>query len=206
MTFRNRVLIQFAHPALHKSQVNRAMAAAARELPGVTFNDLYEKYPDFVINVRREQALLKEHDVVVFQHPFYWYSTPSILKEWTDLVLEYGFAYGEGGHSLQGKAWIQAMTTGGPESAYHPEGYNRFTVRQLLTPMDQTAHLCGMHFLAPFILHSALRLDPKKEVPGAVSEYIKLIEGLRDTDRTWDSLSLWESINPHLGEISKGRF
>lgn len=28
------------------------------------------------------------------QHPFYWYSTPALLKEWQDLVLEHGWAYG----------------------------------------------------------------------------------------------------------------
>ena len=37
------------------------------------------------------------HDVVIFQFPLFWYSTPPILKQWQDIVLEYGWAYGEGG-------------------------------------------------------------------------------------------------------------
>ena len=75
-----RILILFAHPALQKSRVNALLAAAARPVPGVTFHDLYEAYPDFDIDVAREQKLLLDHDVIVFQHPFYWYSCPALLK------------------------------------------------------------------------------------------------------------------------------
>ncbi len=51
------VLIQFAHPALEKSRVNRHLIQAVRDLPGVYFNDLYENYPDFQIDVAHEQEL-----------------------------------------------------------------------------------------------------------------------------------------------------
>src|SRR6187455_1899648 len=98
-----RVLILFAHPALHRSRVNRVLVEAVRSLEGVTFHDLYEVYPDLLLDVDREQALLREHDVVVWQHPFFWYSAPALVKEWQDLVLELGFAYGEGGTALRGK-------------------------------------------------------------------------------------------------------
>ena len=69
--FPRRILILFAHPAREKSRVNRVLSAAVRDLPGVTFHDLYEAYPDFGIDVEREQKLLLEHDVVVFHHPFF---------------------------------------------------------------------------------------------------------------------------------------
>jgi glutathione-regulated potassium-efflux system ancillary protein KefG len=36
-----KVLILFAHPAFEKSRVNRALATAAGDLEGVTFQDLY---------------------------------------------------------------------------------------------------------------------------------------------------------------------
>ena len=83
-----RVLILYAHPMPRKSRANRALAEAVRGLEGVTFHDLYEAYPDFFIDVAREKALLVEHDVIVLQHPFYWYSAPALVKEWLDLVLE----------------------------------------------------------------------------------------------------------------------
>ena len=89
-----RILVLFAHPALEKSRVNRRLMRGIDHMDGVTFHDLYEAYPRLDIDVAHEQTLLTEHDVVVFQHPMYWYSTPAILKEWQDLVLQHGWAYG----------------------------------------------------------------------------------------------------------------
>jgi glutathione-regulated potassium-efflux system ancillary protein KefG len=174
-----RILLLFAHPAIEKSRVNRELLAEARKVPGVTVRDLYELYPDLVIDVRAEQAALLEHDILVLQHPFYWYSTPAILKEWMDLVLEYGFAYGENGIALRGKSWVHAITTGGPEVAYSPEGSNRFTMRELLAPLDQTANLCGMKFLDPFILHGVLAYRSERDIPRAREAYRNFLENLR---------------------------
>ena len=81
----NKVLILFAHPALEKSRVNLRLIREVRDLPGITFHDLYETYPDFLIDVKREQKLMEDHQIIVLQHPFYWYSTPAILKEWQEL-------------------------------------------------------------------------------------------------------------------------
>jgi glutathione-regulated potassium-efflux system ancillary protein KefG len=175
-----RILILFAHPVLERSRVNRRLLAAVRDLAGVTVHDLYEAYPTLYVDAKREQRLLVDHDVIVFQHPFYWYSTPAILKEWQDLVLEHGWAYGHGGTQLRGKITFNAITTGGPEAAYRRGGYNRFTVRELLAPWDQTAHLCGMRFLAPFAVHAALRVTGDDDVAPARAAYRQLIEALRD--------------------------
>jgi glutathione-regulated potassium-efflux system ancillary protein KefG len=176
----NAVLVLFAHPALERSKVNLRLAREVRDIPGVTFHDLYETYPNSLIDVKREQALLDGHQVIVLQHPFYWYSTPALLKEWQDLVLEYGYAYGKGGTALKGKYLINAITTGGPEEAYQTTGYNRFTMRQLLAPLDQTAYLCGMIYLAPFVVHRSLVIgDPEEAKPFAVM-YRSLLESLRD--------------------------
>lgn len=172
-----RVLILFAHPALQKSRVNRAMVQAIQDLPGVTFHDLYEAYPDLHIDPRLEQSLLVEHDTIVFQHPFYWYSSPAILKEWMDLVLEWGFAYGDNGIALRGKRLLSAITAGGPQDAYQREGFNYFSVRELLTPFEQTARLCGMEYLEPFVVHAAGRLTPE-DVAAAGADYRKRIEAI----------------------------
>jgi len=82
-----RILILFAHPALEKSRVNCALVRQVQGLEAVTFHDLYEAYPDFDIDIQHEQELLVAHDVVVLQHPFFWYSTPAILKEWMVFLL-----------------------------------------------------------------------------------------------------------------------
>lgn len=175
-----RVLVLFAHPVVERSRVNTRLLDAIKGVDGVTIRDLYEDYPTQFIDVAREQADLLAHDVVVFQHPFYWYSCPAILKEWQDLVLEHGWAYGVGGNNLRGKLTLNAITTGGPEHAYQRGGYNRFTVRELLAPWDQTAHLCGMRFLAPYAVHAALKVVRDEDVTEAKDGYRRLIEALRD--------------------------
>lgn len=153
-----RVLILFAHPALHRSRINAALVDAVQGIEGVTFRDLYEEYPNLHIDFETEQELLLEHDIIVWQHPFYWYSAPAILKEWLDVVLEYGFAYGEGGTRLTGKKVMSALTTGGPAEAYQRGGYNHYSLKELLAPYDQTARLCGMEYLEPFVIQGVRKL------------------------------------------------
>ena len=51
-----RILVLLAHPSLDRSEVNRPMAEAARGIEGVTLVDLYAEYPDFQIDIDREQA------------------------------------------------------------------------------------------------------------------------------------------------------
>ena len=158
--------------------MNRELAAAVQDLEGVTFHDLYEHYPDLHINVGREQALLREHQLIVLQHPFYWYSSPAIIKEWQDLVLEHGFAYGDHGTALRGKKLLTAITTGGPEEAYARSGFNHFSIRELLAPFEQTARLCGMEYLPPFVVYAAPRFAPE-EVAAAAARYRSLLTQLR---------------------------
>lgn len=192
-----KVLVLFAHPALERSRVNRVLLTAARGLPGVTFVDLYEEYPDLFIDVAREQQRLLDHDVFVFQHPFYWYSTPSLLKEWQDLVLEHNWAYGRDGKQLVGKVTLNALTAGGPEHAYHAGGYNRFSVRQLLAPWEATAALCGMRYLAPFVVHGSLRMRPADAEPFAL-EYRRLLEALVEDRVNLERAEKVERINADL--------
>lgn len=175
-----RLLILFAHPALQKSRIHRRLIPAVRDLHGVTFHDLYEAYPDFDINVPAEQARLSDHDVIIFQHPFYWYSTPALIKEWQDLVLEYGYAYGPGGTTLTGKIMLNAISAGGAADAYQRDGYNHFTVRELLAPLEQTARLCGMHYLPPFVIHGTVRLTDPAAIDAQAESYRRLLLGLRD--------------------------
>ena len=174
-----RVLVLFAHPALEKSRVNRVLAAGLEDMDGVTFHDLYEAYPDLGIDIAREQELLESHDVVVMQHPLFWYSTPAILKEWQDLVLQHGWAYGSTGNALVGKTMLSAVTSGGAEEAYRPDGYNGHHIRDYLLPLAQTARLCGMTWLAPFLVHGTLHMSAGEMAEHAAG-YRRLLAALRD--------------------------
>jgi glutathione-regulated potassium-efflux system ancillary protein KefG len=154
-----RILVLFAHPAHDRSRANRALRAAIEPLAGVTVHDLYETYPDFFVDVRREQRLVEQHDVLVFQHPMYWYNVPALLKEWQDAVLEPGWAYGEGGDKLHGKHFMQALTTGGHAASYRHGGHAHFEIPELLRPFEQMAHYPGMRCLPPFVVHGARLID-----------------------------------------------
>lgn len=177
-----RVIVYYAHPGHKHSHVNRDMMAAARAIEGVTFVDLYAEYPRHNINIDKEQERLVNHDVIVFQFPLFWYSTPSLIKEWEDLVLEYGFAYGTGGDALAGKSMMLAITTAGPEEAYQPEGYQHYPLETFLTPLEQTARLCKMAYLPPYVLHAALRAAKEDRVIPHVEGYRRLLMALRDED------------------------
>ncbi len=153
------VLVVYAHPAHERARVNPVLMASAQGVAGVDVHDLYEAYPDFLIDVEAEQERLLSHAAVVLQFPMFWYSTPALLKEWLDLVFLHGFAYGEGGTRLVGKTMLVATTTGGGAAAYGPRGGNRFTIEELLRPLEQTAALCGMRWADPFVTHGAATLD-----------------------------------------------
>lgn len=174
------ILILFAHPAQHRSRAHRVLAAAAREAEGVTFVDLYAEYPRFEIDVDREQARLAAHDVVIFQHPIYWYSTPALLKEWQDLVLEYGWACGAGGTALAGKIFLSAVTAGKPQAAYEAQGPGGQDLRTLLSPLERTARLCGMVYLPPFALFAAGPAEQSGALESHAARYRTLLRGLRD--------------------------
>lgn len=197
---RKRVLILFAHPALHKSRVHKQLKRASEGLEGVTFHDLYEAYPMFHIDANREQDLLKEHDVIIFQHPLYWYSTPAIIKEWKDIVLEYGFAYGHNGTELKGKTLLNVLSSGGPEESYQPYGMQRFTIRQFLAPFEQTANLCGMHYLPPFVVHGTHQLTPG-QIEAHVAEYRRVLLGLRDGTLNRQSAEKHQRLNANLDAL-----
>lgn len=152
-------LLIFVHPALEKSRVNRRLLESLVLREGLTISDLYEKYPDFNIDVMAEQALVEAHDRIIFQFPMYWYSTPSLLKEWFDLVLEYGWAYGNGGEALRGKTAQVITTAGGSVEAYSREGYNGYPIDELLRPIERTAILCGMEWSEPCVIYNAMHLD-----------------------------------------------
>ena len=173
-----KILVLFAHPAQRRSEVNVALARAAGSLKFVTLVDLYAEYPDYFIDVDREQKRLEKHDIIVFLHPVYWYSTPAMLKEWQDLVLEYGFAYGENGTKLVGKTFFCALSAGGPQKAYHKHGYNHFSLRELFAPLEQTASLCGMTYLPPFALYASRRAHEEGRVEAHVAEFTELLTAL----------------------------
>jgi putative NADPH-quinone reductase len=86
-----KTLVIVAHPNLNTSRVNKTWLEEVKKYPDkITVHDLYASYPDWRIDVQREQELAMQHERIIFQFPFYWYSSPPLLKKWLDDVLTYG--------------------------------------------------------------------------------------------------------------------
>ncbi|MDO6596688.1 NAD(P)H-dependent oxidoreductase [Oceanihabitans sp. 2_MG-2023] len=173
-----KVLVLFSHPKFEKSRVNTVLINHIKDKEHVTFHDLYEQYPDFHIDVLKEKQLLEEHDIIIWHHPFYWYSCPPLMKQWIDMVLEFNWAYGPEGKALQNKICLNAITTGGSKEVYCSEGYNSFTIKQFLRPFEQTANLCGMIYYPPFAVMGTHNLTEKVLVDYR-NDYGKLIDILQ---------------------------
>ena len=177
----NRILILFAHPAFERSRVNKSLIEAISPLDGITIHDLYELYPEFDIDIEKEKQLLLQHPVIVWQHPLFWYSGPALLKQWQDLVLEHGWAYGKQGHALDGKKIFNAITSGGETDAYRPEGLQRFTIKDFLLPFERTAQLCRMIYLPPFWVPGTHKLN-LEQIKKFSDQYRNLLVLVRDSD------------------------
>lgn len=173
-----KVLVILAHPNLQASRINKRWAEEIQKYDNVTLHDLYQTYPDGNINVEREQQLLLEHDRIVLQFPFYWYSSPALLKQWQDVVLSYGFAYGSTGTKLHGKELLIAVSSGGGPDEYQAGGRNQYTLSELLRPFQATSNLIGTRYLPIFNLgdvyqatDEALEKNARAYVQHALAEY-----------------------------------
>ena len=174
------ILVLYAHPSPSRSEVNVPLFRDAKEQSNVTVIDLYAEYPDFNIDIDKEQQRLLTHDVIIFLFPLYWYSTPSLLKEWQDLVLEYGFAYGDNGNALNGKRFFCALSAGGREEAYQTDGFNHFTLKQLLQPLEQMASLTGMVYLSPFAIFNSRTAKEEQRIQLHRQKWRRLLQKLAD--------------------------
>ena len=198
----NNVLILFAHPRFETSKVNRALLAGVDRIEGVTLNDLYEQYPDFNIDIDREKELLLAHEVIVWHYPLYMYSAPAMLKQWIDLVLEYGWAHGSQGNALKDKIVFNALTAGGARESYLTDQHNRFTIREFLLPFEQTAALCKMAYLPPFVVHGThLLTDQQLAVHTAL--YHQLLQRMATGEFSIASIRKHTYLNDWMAGIEK---
>lgn len=152
------ILLVHAHPQPSRSIANRALLDAVRALPGVLVHSLYDRYPDFSIDVAGEQAALAQAHTLVWQHPTYWYGAPALLALWLEKVLTRGWAYGAGGTALAGKRVLWATTTGNLADQIERGELEHMSEDDFSPSLKFTARYCGMTWLPPFVVHRAHRL------------------------------------------------
>jgi len=195
----NNVLILFAHPRFEKSKTNLALLKGVDRIRGVTLNDLYEQYPDFNIDIEREKDLLLRHEVILWHHPFYMYSAPAMLRQWIDLVLEYGWAHGGKGNALEDKIVFNVLTAGGTRESFAANQYNRFTIREFLVPFEQTAFLCRMTYWPPWVIHGTYLLTDQ-QLAREVELYHQLLTRLTTGGLAGESIRRYDYLNDWLLE------
>lgn len=167
----------FAHPQMRHSRIHKKLLKVQIDHPQVLVRDLYELYPDYIINVESEQSILKISDVVIWQFPIHWYSAPAILKEWIDSVFTPGFAFGPNGSELQGKYLWPVVSCGGSNEAYSLKGNNNHSLKTFLLPLVQTAKYCGMNVFEPYIIYQANNIN-EEEIEKKVEHFSSLVDEL----------------------------
>ena len=197
---KNKILILFSHPLFEKSHANKALVHNIPDSENITFHDLYEQYPDFDIDVKYEQDLLSQHDIIIWHHPMYWYSCPPLMKQWIDMVLEHNWAYGKKGTALQDKIIFQVITTGGDKENYCETGSDRYTILELLEPFNQTAKVCNMIYLSPFVVHGTHNMsDGDYEKNGLIYGYF--LDYLENHDIDTDEILQHHYLNEWFATI-----
>lgn len=175
------ILVLYAHPYPQHSRACKALLNAVSDLPGLETRPLYDLYPDFDIDVAAEQAALSRADLVVWLHPLYWYSVPSMLKHWFDVVLLRGWAYGKGGTALRGKRCLWVVSTGGDEDSYSATGMHALPFENFSPPIEQTARFCGMTWQRPIAVHGAHLISDAELGTAAGSFRARLLELRKDS-------------------------
>ena len=210
----NRVRVIVAHPArADASRVHKRWVAELAKHPDeFVVRDLYALYPDGTLDeaaIEAEHALLDEHDTIVFQFPVYWYSSPALLRTWTDAVYGFGWAYGgdqaapgEPGRKLAGKHFSLALSAGDIEANYCEAGTVGFTYSQIIIPFH--GQLRGRH-LRPRAVR-ALRHRKRLDRRGARGEHDGLCGVAARTVTSRTSLHLAPSCRMKTAAPRGGRF
>ena len=141
----SKILVVVAHPNIDSSIANKTILEKFQKLhPDSEIDHLYKLYPDFKIDVKKEQEKLVKADYIILQFPMFWYNAPALMRQWFESVLEHGFAYGSKGKALEGKKLILSITTGSPTEDYKPGGKQSYTIEDLTKGFHQLANLCSM--------------------------------------------------------------
>lgn len=179
-----KTLVIVAHPNLQESIINSLWLDKLKKSPELyTIHNLYDEYPNFDIDIIREQSLVENHDNIIFQFPIYWFSCPPLLKQWFDSVLTYGWAYGSSsGYRLQGKKIGLAVTAGIQQKDYTKSGRYYYTLTELLRPFEVTVNYIRATWIEPFCFYGMESSPDKnlipiteKEIEKGCSDYIKFL-------------------------------
>ncbi|GAA5174935.1 NAD(P)H-dependent oxidoreductase [Niveibacterium umoris] len=117
----------------------------------------------FAPDIEAELAKIEAADLMIWQFPLWWFGLPAVLKGWVDRVFAMGRTYGYG-HIYEtgvfkGKRALLSLTTGGPQEAYTPEGFNG-DLDAILRPIQRgMLEFTGFSVLKPQVHWQPVRVD-----------------------------------------------
>lgn len=173
-----KILIVTAHPTDYNLTTGIAdIFKEEKEKQGNTVEvlDLYkaEQLPFYTYDVtfkdeltdlqKHYQQMILDTDEIVIIYPFWWGTTPAILKNWIDSVFTMGFAakYGKNGRPiglLQGKSVRVISTSGAPTFLYCINGIRGANKKIWKKTIIE---FCGMEFKG-FHLYGGMDTRAKK--------------------------------------------
>lgn len=171
-----KTLVILAHPNIEDSRVNNKWKRELLQYTNeITIHEIYKEYPNWSIDVLKEQKLLEAHSNIIFQFPLYWYSYPPLLKKWLDDVFTHGWAYVSQGDKLKGKKLGIAMSIGDKKENYSPTGSVSFTVEEVVAPFKASAVHVGAITLPYFAVFGASFQASDDDIDQSAKDYIKYI-------------------------------
>ena len=142
------VLIVTGHTHPETSIANNAIVSIlAEKYPNAQIDNLSILYPDFKIDVKKEQEKLSWADTIIIQTPLFWYSMSSLVMRWIEEVFEHGWAYGSKGHALDGKKVVIGITAGSTNEDYAKGGKMGISVDEIVKPYKISFEFCRMNYL-----------------------------------------------------------
>lgn len=128
----------------------------------------------FAIDIETEMVKLERCDLMIWQFPLWWFGLPAVLKGWVDRVFAMGRIYGGGKiydtGVFRGKRAMLSLTTGGPEEAYQPDGFNG-DMSAILRPIHRgILEFTGFSVLQPQIIYAPAHLT-EEERKSAIENY-----------------------------------
>jgi glutathione-regulated potassium-efflux system ancillary protein KefG len=193
-----KILIIFAHPAISESKIHKKLLEGLAENDYITLHRIYDQYPDFLIDDEREKKLLEAHDIIVWQHPLYWFSGSALLKQWMDVVLRFNWAYGPEGNALKDKWIFNAISTGDSCDTFSEGRENQCSIHDYLRPYKQTALICKMKYLPPFWVDNSYRISDA-DIMKMKELYHKILKGLSEEKWTLRQIMNKSKLNELKG-------
>lgn len=171
-----QTLVILAHPHIEDSKINKRWKQELLKYSDeITIHEIYKEYPNWSIDVLKEQKLIETYDNIIFQFPLYWYSYPPLLKKWLDDIFTHGWAYGSKGDKLKGKKFGIAMSIGDKKENYLPTGSVTFTVDEIITPFKASTVHVGAIALPHFAIFGASYQASDEDINQSAKDYIEYI-------------------------------